>query len=192
MTPKLKALLVTVGVLVAGGTLYTVNLPKPDTDRADLVDAGIAACDPVVVRVRARIPPPALRARLADAGLDVPDMTRPDGGIRPRRFTQVTMRARLCGNDLVLPIQANGETGLEVFGEAELLTDAGLGPARPQVDEQCACRRRGGVCRLRSDGGLVPFDTELQPGTFVGAGCVAKSCGEIAGEQGASMPEVCR
>lgn len=187
MNSKLKALLVAVGTLVVGGVAYTVNLPKPDADRADLVDAGILACDPVVVRVRARVPPPALRARLADAGLDVPDLTLPDGGTKPRRYTQVTMRARLCGTDLVLPIQDD----LDVFGQVELLTDAGLGPARPQVDEQCACRRRGGVCRQRSDGGVVPLDTELQPGTFVGAGCVPKSCGEVAGEYD-SMPEVCK
>lgn len=195
MNAKLKALLVTVGVIVAGGVAYTINLPAPTTERADLVDAGILACDPVVVRVRARVPPRALRARLADAGLDVPDLARPDGGTKPRRYAQVTMRARLCGGDLVLPIQANGETGLDVFGQVEMLTDAGLGPARPTVDEQCACRRRGGgLCRVRqSDGGLAPaaFDTELQPGTFVGAGCVPKVCGEVFGDE-SSMPEVCQ
>jgi hypothetical protein len=67
--------------------------------------------------------------------------------------------------------------------------------------DKCACRNPdAGLCRMYrydiNDGGfmtltLAPLGLSLDPGFFVGPGCVRKSCMEIGGEQSTSWPAEC-
>lgn len=178
---RVKIAYITTGFALVLGVVYSM--------------VGSRDCEPVVVRAKFRMSPIG-HANLFSADLDVPAMIQRDGGWRERKFAQVVTRARLCatpdaGGVLEYPFD---DDGLEPYGVIEFLSDAGHGPDRPILDERCACRRRGGSCHKKTGVTVIeaPVDTELQPGTFVGPDCIRKTCGEVAGDQGQSMPEECR
>lgn len=141
----------------------------------------------------------------------------PDGGSSPR-YRTVRLRVQACRSDAGMvalakePTLPNGRRRLEFLGtpeeacrlvddecdDDELCADDG-GTDLPvrTVQDRCACRARGQVCRYTGlDGGLqlMGFNNtyEAAQAPFAGPGCVRKSCVEVAGELGASMPAECR
>lgn len=90
MTNKLRALLATLGVVVAGGGAYWLQTPLRSVSTSALIDAGIADGQPFVLTCPERLSPK-LRNRLLDAGSIRPNQRharvsrvavcfRPDGG----------------------------------------------------------------------------------------------------------------
>lgn len=188
---KLRAMFLLIGVTLVGATSYQLFLLKPEFDPADAVDAGLLAVStPARLSCRIRVKEgacrqgntiPAYQKRQFKARaiatpnqeaivFDVPDAWRPC-------ITVVGTITEAC-------------TVLEAATcTVPAVCNAG---AAPQVEpDTCACRPAAGVC-TKPDGSALPFGVTLQPGEFIGAGCVPKYCGpEIAGEQGQSWPSNC-
>lgn len=194
---KLRNLLVPVGIVVVGGLSLFLALPKPDTTRAELVDAGILEhCDPAHLECQVRNHCREL----------------PDGGLRPRYGT-VEAKGYLCqrqGMDALVvrwPRNAQREC-YELVGDdaCRFVSDAGTcsdsavcndasGTPVRQATDRCACRNNdAGPCRVPNpDGGtalMIPLGVTVSA-PFAGAGCVRKPCDVFDGEQGQDWPEAC-
>lgn len=127
-----------------------------------LADAG-STCTARFIDCPIRVGPKA-RALAADAGV----------ALTAARYQQIRLIALRC------PTAGGG------FALGIPVTDAGWPffdvTPRPHL---CAWKPRdGGVCTTL-DGGNPGFENTMQPGQFAGAGCVLKSCVEIAGETSA-------
>jgi hypothetical protein len=190
MTPKLRALLVAIGVVSVGGSVYVINRPGPGVSLADLNDAGMSRCPNRALTCRFRIKR-AMRNRLLDAGMSV----RPN-----QKYVTLSARTDVCGaedgGDPELITRAmrgmfNGtddDETVEMMPEAEcrLRTFAQygstLGP-RDLVVEAPPCKRRKatGVCTW-ADGGVAPRDNVYPAAWLTGAGCEAVECSIVLGD----------
>lgn len=161
MTPKLKSMLVLLGVVsVAGGAVQVYRL-RPDVTRAEVLDAGIMTGG--------------VRTTVAVEGRRL----LPDGGYQ-YGSGHVDGVWRSGDRDLIIDPPNN----VEVFrpdrprrDDAAGQVTAGTMAAR---QDDCGCRGASGSCLVPNpDGGAnipAPFGVTLERGQFGGAGCVRKVC----------------
>jgi hypothetical protein len=99
MTSKLRSMIVAVGVFVLGGVAFVVATPQPATrTMAELRDAGILDCQPIVIEGPERLTPQAKR-RIND---------NQPGLLRPRQvYAHIARTARCCTPDGGNCIRAN-------------------------------------------------------------------------------------
>ncbi len=163
MTPKLKALLVLLGL--AGASLaVSVYTPREGVTGADLVDAGLTSFQPVDATCPAR-------------------RTLPDGGQDYRTWT-TGARWDPTSQSLVLPDLPGTNTEwyrLDLCVRAPSTVAAGAAVA---ANDECACSTGVGSCLMQNpDGGATPVAAiqgiTLNPGTWSGLGCARKPCGGI-------------
>ncbi len=191
---RLRAMFLSLGVLVSGGVTYGLYVLKAEYSVADAVDAGL-----LQVSVPARL---SCRVRILEECRQGANASRP-------KYARVGLKARILPTDgpdsIVFDVPDAWRPCVRFLGtpdEACDIVENGsctlpavcAAGADPQVEVQaCACRADAGVC-VRPDGGTVPFGATMQPGEWRtdGGGCQRKYCGpEIAGEQGQSMPGTC-
>lgn len=126
-----------------------------------LADAG-SACTLKLVDCPIRLGPRA-RAMAADAGVI----------FSASKYQQVRLIAMRCagvgGPNFAVPVDDNGWPSF----------------ATTPVALTCAWKPVGGSNCVRLDGGDPGNENTMQPGQFVGAGCVLKSCWEFAGDSSA-------
>lgn len=204
---RLRALLLTIGVLTVGGIVTRLVVVRPDATPEELQELRdfltTEQFDPLSISCQGR---------------DLCQSTRADGGLSPRyvtgrlfggwlhrtlweRFpdggaadagtvsTLIARFPRRVNRDCFEPIGPPDEA-CQVVGAT---FDDGGSPGFDPEPSRCACRERGKVCRYQlEDGGtpLMNFAQTYYP-PFAGAGCVRKVCAEAAGEVGQSMPTEC-
>lgn len=134
------------------------------------------------------------RTQYSKAGLDLPRVSLKDGGVSlaASKYTTVVVGAwKNPDGGLVYPKLDFGEV-LDPGASCQEtpLVAAGVDAGELKASTlRCACSS-GALCTV--GGKAAPMGVTLQPGAFLGLGCVGKSCGpELLGEQGATWPEGC-
>lgn len=164
MTPKLAALLVSIGAV--GSILIMV--PQFGVTEADLLDAGVGECEHVGMLC------PVLLTTWPDAG----------------GYKRMLLDGRLCDADSGTPFfltQSYWDIQVVDWESCTVVADAGEIPR--MLEGECACRKPGAPCNYQSSGGAweaAPTKRTLGPGyppyeLFEGEGCISKGCREIAG-----------
>lgn len=135
------------------------------------------------------------------------------GGTGPGRYRRVEVASRTCARFAEYPDGGTEAMGTETTptrprADVEIV-EGSCAPAAqvvgarvldggvPFLAQACACKRATGTCEYRgADGGMVPAPVgkTLGPGyppyeAWSGAGCVPKSCVELAGSS--SWPSTC-
>ena len=168
MKAKLAALLAL--VFTVGGVAY-YSVPSPGTSMADLADAGIAEdCNPVRIGCRFELP---------DGGdgekeLIIANCPSKDGGLPTRILPRWFARAAedYGVNDLDFQcVRLGAAANFQVNGAP--VDRAG----------SCACRQPdAGACNYTGPGPNPGLGrNEYPPGSWSGAGCRPKPCGQTAG-----------
>jgi hypothetical protein len=180
MKPNLAALLVALSVSVGGITLYGVKEDVPDWQlRAEALDAGCVARAAEAELLLT----PFGQAWLADAGLN------------PQKYARLQFPVAVCGDaGVILPDLPKKALNLFRPGATSVTTCAArpgvcqlFGNDRPfkLVPNVCAWKSPDAGNCAKADGGNPGFLNTMQPGEFVGAGCILKACVEVAGESSA-------
>lgn len=169
MTSAMKKWVIGPLAVIAGLAVYIV---LPTADRADLVDAGAAACSPVLVRC---------------------EIYNENTG----NYRTVQTKALKCGTDLVLP-RVPARISVFRVDNCDILDPNGCNDPTACVDgdtasfkadvDRCGCAADPATCTW-TGGSPTPKGTTFDPGTWSGAGCVRKPCGEIHGLN--TMPGAC-
>lgn len=184
MSPTLRNMLFATSVVVGGFAVYLI---APGTDANDVKLTALGqGCVARAAETEFAVTDEG-RAWLADAGIVAPEYVRlqfpvglcPDAGaaILPDLPYRKLRFVRLESADVTACGARPGVCAL-------------WGNSRPfkVVSHRCAWKPNASAdCMLRRDGGTVDPGVEntMQPGDFVGTGCVLKSCTEIAGETSA-------
>lgn len=172
----MKARLVAIAALLAslGGGIYFVNwenatLVAPAVEIVSFDSCSTSACATPNCEAGNR--------HLADAGSPCVlrnaecAARRLDGG---SRYWQVEVTAMRC------PRAGGGFNWAVALNDAGQMIDAAVEKPFP-----CAWKPNAGATCTKLDGGNPGVQNTMQPGQWVGAGCVRKSCIEIAGDSSA-------
>lgn len=187
MTPRLRSLLVGIGVATIAGVSAVVAIPKADVVRADLVDAGLADCPRRHLICDVRVSDEG-RNVLSDAGITV-----------TKRYVPMRVRGRLCDAPgqtpdkvLVLPVPPEGRDDLRALhinpdACEPVAADGRDLPAFEVAASRCVAAPASGTGCRRSegDGGFRyfgAFNRMLRAESNGHASCIDVPCTVLAGE----------
>lgn len=183
MSPALRNLLLATAAIVGGFGVYLVA-PGSNADAVRIAALG----DGFVVRAAEAefSVTPAGRGWMADAGLVAPAYVRLQFPVGVGLGKEVD-----GGNAIIIPEFPSSRLRRVRFEDLDVMPCA----ARPSVCQLwgtplpfrvtphlCAWRPSAVAACTRLDGGSPGVENTMQPGAWVGSGCVVKSCVEIAGE----------
>lgn len=178
MSNALQKLLLATGLVVGGFSLYIIAPTSTPTEVKNLAlaEGCVARAAEAEFTVNA-----AGRLWLADAGIAVP------------QYVRLQFPVGICAgsNDAILPdlpFKKLSLLRLEDITTTPCADRPGVctlwGNDRPfkVAVHQCAWKPNAGAACTKTDGGNPGVENTMRPGTYVGAGCVKKSCVEMAGE----------
>lgn len=171
---KARLLAIVAALAAVGGGIYFVNW-----NTAEIVASAVEIVDFNSCSTSACTTPSCIAGNnhLADAGSSCILRTaecaarRLDGG---SRYWQVEVTAMRC------PRPSGGFNWSVAVNDAGILLDSAVTKQFP-----CAWKPNAGAACTKLDGGNPGVENTMQPGQWIGAGCVRKSCIEIAGDSSA-------
>lgn len=181
---KLRSLLIAVGTIAVAGVSVVLFVPEPGVTRAELLDAGLDECTPVLLRCAPQLTEEG-QAELADSGM-----------ANLGAYPALDLRGWVCDGGVVLPplpprlvrhLRFFADDGCEVVdggcGDGQVCSGARLFRV---AQHRCACST-GADCFVGGQDAGTGYT--LPAGSWAGAGCRRKVCVEVSGVS--SWPSEC-